>query len=264
MVTDSLQKLLHIMARLRDPQDGCPWDLDQDFASIAPYTIEESYEVADAIARGDMDDLRKELGDLLFQVVFHARMAEEAGLFDFAAIADGINEKLTRRHPHLFGTAEQIAAGHQPGDWEAYKTAERGATSNSRLDDIPQSLPALMRAQKIGKRAAGVSFDWPDAAGARMKLAEELAELDTEVERQNGDAMEDELGDLLFATVNFARHLNIDSEKALARANHKFTTRFQHMEQTLRSQGLSLEHLDIDEMEQAWQSAKRDIADEKK
>lgn len=256
---DSLQKLLEIMERLRNPQNGCPWDLDQDFASIAPYTVEEAYEVADAIARGDMQDLRKELGDLLFQVVFHAQMGSETGDFDFKSVTEGINQKLIRRHPHLFGTPEQIAAGHQPGAWEAFKAEERGASngSSSSLDDMPLSLPALMKAQKIGKRVAGVGFDWPSADGARDKLAEELAELDEEIRRGNRDAVEDELGDLLFATVNLARHLNVDAEKALSRANQKFTERFQHMELQLQQKGVKLQDLDIEALEQAWQDTKR-------
>lgn len=257
----SLEKLLEIMERLRSPTDGCPWDLDQDFASIAPYTVEEAYEVADAIARDDMTDLQKELGDLLFQVVFHAQMAAEAGHFDFNSVTEGINRKLTRRHPHLFGTPEEIAAGHQPHAWEAYKSDERAESNGagSCMEDIPLALPALMRAQKLGKRAAGVGFDWPNASGARLKMAEELDELDSEISKQDSDGIEDEFGDLLFACVNLARHLNIDGEKALARANKKFERRFRHMEAHLAESGLRLQDLDIEAMERAWQKSKDEL-----
>ena len=255
-----IEKLLEIMARLRDPVHGCPWDVRQNFATIAPYTLEEAYEVADAIARDDLDDLRGELGDLLFQVVFHARMAEEAGAFDFDDVARGISEKLTRRHPHVFGTPEERARGPVPGSWEAIKAAERagsGAAPGGALDGIAAALPALRRAQKLGKRAAGVGFDWPDATGARAKIEEELAELDEAAEAPDAAARHEELGDLLFAVVNYARHAGVDAEAALRAANAKFERRFRAMERAAAGRGVTLEDLDLDALEALWEEAKR-------
>ena len=250
-----IQKLLEIMARLRDPSEGCPWDQEQTFATIAPYTVEEAYEVADAIAHEDLEALRDELGDLLFQVVFHAQMASEAGKFDFSDVVDAISEKLIRRHPHLFGTAEEIAAGHDPGAWETFKAAERADSADtSRLAGVPLALPALKRAQKLGKRAATAGFDWPDLAGVRAKVAEEIRELDAEI--ADGARIEEEFGDVLFSLVNLARHLDIDSEHALERANRKFEARFRLMEKQLEDGGERLESLSIDELEAAWQAAK--------
>jgi MazG family protein len=250
-----IEKLLEIMTRLRDPSRGCPWDQEQTFATIAPYTVEEAYEVADAIAHQDLDALRDELGDLLFQVVFHAQMASEKGHFDFADVVAAISDKLVRRHPHVFGTAEEVAAGHDPRAWESHKTKERaGSPDHSRLGGVPLALPALKRAQKLGKRAAGAGFDWPDPDGVRAKVAEEIGELDAEIAR--GGRIEEEFGDVLFALVNLARHLDIDSEHALERANRKFEARFRLMEAQMAARGERLESLSIDELEAAWQVAK--------
>jgi MazG family protein len=254
-----MDELLAIMARLRDPERGCPWDLAQDFQSVAPYTLEEAYEVVDAIERGDLGQLRDELGDLLFQVVFHARIAEEQGAFDFAAVAAGIADKLTRRHPHVFGGERLADAGEQSRRWEEIKDAEkaaRGAPSGappSVLDDVPLALPALTRASKAGRRAARIGFDWPDAEGARAKVAEELAELDQA--RATGDraAMEHELGDLLLAATSLARHLDIDPETALRAANARFADRFRHVEARARQSGAR----DVETLEGYWQEAKQ-------
>lgn len=271
----NIEELLEIMAQLRDPQRGCPWDREQDFASIAPYTVEEAYEVADAISRRDMPGLRDELGDLLFQVVFHARMAEEAGEFDFDDVAASIGQKMLRRHPHVFGSEDERARGAVAGSWEQIKAAERQATGGNEgggadgepvsvLDGIALALPALRRAQKLGKRAAGAGFDWPDDDGPRDKILEELEEL-TEAGREDDkrggrDAVADELGDLLFAVVNLARHLDVDAEEALAAANRKFERRFRRMEQDVRAAGEALPDLDIDALETRWQAAKRALA----
>jgi MazG family protein len=249
------------MATLRDPQNGCPWDCDQSFATIAPYTIEEAYEVADAINRDDMDGLRGELGDLLFQIVFHARMAEEQGAFNFDDVAEGISQKMLRRHPHVFGSAEERQQGQQAGSWERIKAEERagkegGDIGPSALDGIAITLPALKRAQKLGNRASLRGFDWPDIVGVRAKIEEEQAELDEAVSLDSADQIEDELGDLLFAIVNLARHLKVDPEQALTRANHKFEGRFREMEQSVQAAGASLADMSIDELESAWQEAK--------
>ncbi len=255
---ESLEKLLDIMARLREPRSGCPWDQQQDFSSIAPYTIEEAYEVADAIARKDMDGLRDELGDLLFQVAFHARMAEEQGSFSFDDVATGICDKMIRRHPHVFGSAAEIEKGTTKDSWHRIKAAERAATNANcgTLGGVAQALPALRRAQKLGKRAAAVGFDWPDAAGPRDKIDEELLEL--AAAREAGDVANaaEELGDLLFAVVNLARHLDIDSEQALAAANRKFERRFMAMEQEIVASGQTIRDLDLDALESCWDSAK--------
>ncbi len=251
----SIEKLLDIMAALRDPQDGCPWDLQQDFSSIAPYTIEEAYEVADAIARGDLAALEDELGDLLFQVVFHARMAEEQGAFGFEDVARGIADKMLRRHPHVFGSAEERAAGPEKGAWERIKADERrtsGVTPGV-LDGIPLALPALKRAQKLGKRAATVGFDWRDPAGVRNKVNEELDELDAARDAGDAAAVREELGDLLFSVANLARHLGVDPEDALAAANRKFEGRFRAMEAGEKG---TLADLDEAALEARWQAAK--------
>jgi ATP diphosphatase len=252
----SIEKLLKIMARLRDPAAGCPWDLEQDFATIAPYTVEEAYEVADAIDRRDIAALRSELGDLLFQVVFHAQMAAEADAFDFEDVAAGICDKMTRRHPHVFGSDEERVRGAVPGSWERIKASERHEQS-SILDGIATALPALKRAEKLGKRVAGKGFDWPDATGVRHKIDEELAELDDVRQRNDAAGMREELGDLLFAVVNLARHLGIDPERALCNANRKFEQRFRHMESQIRESGAVMEDLDIDVLESKWQAAKQ-------
>ena len=232
---DSIEKLLDVMAKLRDPETGCPWDQQQEFSTIAPYTVEEAYEVADAIAREDLDGLKDELGDLLFQVVFHSRMAEEQGAFDFEGVANGICDKMIRRHPHVFGTVEERKMGPEKGSWHRIKASERSAgnTGSSALDGVAQALLALKRAEKMGRRAAAVGFDWPDAAGPGDKIAEELGEL--AAAREAGDAANtaEELGDVLFAVVNLARHLGIDPEQALVGANRKFERRFRAMEREI-------------------------------
>ncbi|HXB18199.1 MAG TPA: nucleoside triphosphate pyrophosphohydrolase [Steroidobacteraceae bacterium] len=263
----AIEALITLMARLRDPQRGCPWDLEQTFASIAPFTVEEAYEVADAIERGEHARLRDELGDLLFQVVFHARMAEERGWFDFAQVAESIHAKLVRRHPHVFAGAA-IEAQHLPREWEAQKAREREQAAGelgdrSALAGVPKALPALMRAAKLGRRAARVGFDWPDAAGTRAKVAEELGELDVALaEREaaaplgTGEAVAEELGDLLFAVVNFSRHLNLDAEAALRGANAKFERRFRRMERLAHERGLALERLSAAQWDELWQEAK--------
>ena len=254
----SLEKLLEIMAKLRDPATGCPWDQQQDFSTIAPYTVEEAYEVADAIARKDIEGLRDELGDLLFQVAFHARMAEEQGAFGFEDVAAAICDKMIRRHPHVFGTAEERARGPEQGSWHNIKSAERSGkdADSSALDGVAQALPALRRAEKLGKRAAAVGFDWPDAVGPRDKIDEELGELAAAREAGDAEHTAEELGDLLFAVVNLARHLKIDPEQALVAANRKFEQRFRALEQEITSSGQAVRDLDIDTLEAHWQATK--------
>ncbi|MGE5563671.1 MAG: nucleoside triphosphate pyrophosphohydrolase [Bacillota bacterium] len=240
----ALERLVAIMRRLRDPERGCEWDREQTFATIAPYTIEEAYEVADAIARNDMDALADELGDLQLQVVFHSQMAEEAGAFSLDDVIGRICDKLERRHPHIFGDAT-----HSPG-WEELKAAERRKSpDDSALAGVALALPALERAAKLQRRAARVGFDWPDKSGPRAKIDEELAELDAETDRHR---MLDELGDLLFAVVNLARHLNIEPEAALREANTKFEQRFRAIEKTP-----GFEQLSLDEKEELWRAAKK-------
>jgi len=241
-----LDPLVAIMARLRDPETGCPWDVAQDFNSIAPYTIEEAYEVADACARDDMAALKDELGDLQLQVVYHARMAEERGAFAIADVIDAICAKMIRRHPHVFGDGAAT-----PG-WEAIKAAERAdKPDRSALAGVALALPALLRAEKLQKRAARTGFDWPDASGPRAKVAEEIAEVEA---APDADAREEELGDLLFAVVNWARHLGIDPEAALRRANAKFESRFRAMEALA---GEAFAGLTLDEKDRLWDRAKR-------
>ena len=254
----NIDKLLEVMEALRDKENGCPWDVQQDFASIAPYTLEEAYEVADAIAREDHVALRDELGDLLFQVVFHSRMAEEAGLFSFDEVAGSIGEKMIRRHPHVFGGDQDKKAGITDGSWEAIKAAEREDTADdSVVADIALALPALKRAEKLGRRASGVGFDWPDREGVRDKIQEELGELEQAVGGRNTCDMEEEFGDLLFAVVNLARHLELDPEKALTSANRKFERRFREMERAVRGAGKALKGLTLAELEQQWRMAKK-------
>lgn len=260
---DALQQLLKVMERLRDPNGGCPWDLEQTFATIAPYTIEEAYEVADAIERGDPAHLRDELGDLLFQVVFHARMAEERGWFDFNSVASAIRDKLVRRHPHVFSDHRFANDAERSANWEEQKAQERAAAAaraggeSSVLGDVPKALPALMRAGKLGKRAARVGFDWPDVAGIRSKLDEELKELDEASTAKDTDAMADELGDVLFTIVNLGRKLDIDAEEALRAANAKFERRFRHMEALARTRGLTLENLSPSAWDELWVESKQ-------
>ncbi|MCF3629079.1 nucleoside triphosphate pyrophosphohydrolase [Thalassospiraceae bacterium LMO-SO8] len=252
------------MAKLRDPDGGCPWDVEQTFQTIAPYTIEEAYEVADAIQRGDMAGLRDELGDLLLQVFFHARMAEEAGHFDYDDVARAIADKMVRRHPHVFGNADIATAEAQTVHWEDLKARERAekgetpAEDASALDGVAIPLPALTRAEKLQKRAARIGFDWPEAAPVIAKIEEELAELRAEMDGGTSRArLEEEMGDLLFAVTNLARHLKIDPETALRRGNHKFEDRFRRMEKRLRGQGRDPADASLDEMEAAWQAEKR-------
>ena len=257
---NEIEKLLEIMARLRHPETGCPWDVEQTFATVAPYTIEEAYEVADAIAREDWSDLKGELGDLLFQVVFHARMAEEKGEFDFADVAAAIADKLTRRHPHVFGSDTQRSRGAAAGSWERIKAEERAEKArrqrSSALDDIPLSLPALKRATKLGKRAASVGFDWPDVGGVRAKVDEELEEVGLAVGAGDAQAVYEEIGDLLFSIANLSRHLGVDPEAALGSANRKFEQRFRGIEDDVGRRGRRLEDLDLDDLESLWQAQK--------
>ena len=246
------------MAALRDPASGCPWDNEQTFATIAPYTIEEAYEVADAIARADMASLPDELGDLLFQVVYHARMAEEAGRFDFAQVARTIADKMIRRHPHVFGDAAARNAAEQTVAWETHKTAERAARAETgTLAGVPAGLPALTRAAKLTARAGRVGFDWPDAQAVLRKLDEEIAEVRAELPDANPERLADEVGDLLFVLANLARKLDLDPETCLRQANQKFARRFNAMEQDVVSTGKILSDLSLENMEAIWQKIKQ-------
>jgi len=256
----SIDKLLEVMVRLRDADDGCPWDQKQNFSTIAPYTIEEAYEVSDAIAREDFAALRDELGDLLFQVVFHAQMANEASLFDFDDVAGAISDKMLRRHPHVFGTEEERAAGAVDGGWERIKAEERaGKDDNSALAGVAVALPALKRAQKLGKRAGTVGFDWPDREGVRAKIREELDELEEAVGSRSAASIDEEFGDLLFAVVNLARHLDVDPEKALTSANYKFERRFRDMESAVREDGKELNNQSLESLDKEWRAAKKRV-----
>jgi MazG family protein len=259
----AIDRLLDVMRRLRDPATGCPWDVEQDFGTIAPYTIEEAYEVADAIASGDMAALREELGDLLLQVVFHAQMAAEDGLFTFDDVANAISDKMIARHPHVFADVSVADAEAQTQAWEARKQEERRAkaVAESRrpsvLDNVPLALPGLTRAEKLQERAARVGFDWPDSAPALAKVTEETAELAAEIAAGTGvDRLEDEIGDLYFAVTNVARHLGIDPEAAVRRANRKFEERFRYVEQSVENTGKMLTDASLDELEQQWRQAK--------
>jgi ATP diphosphatase len=252
-----LRRLLGIMAALRDPVHGCPWDREQSFATIAPYTLEEAYEVADAIARDDMPALADELGDLLLQVVYHARLAEEAGRFDFATVAAMIADKMVRRHPHVFGEAAARDAGAQALAWEEQKRIERaGRAAAGTLAGIPRALPALTRAEKLTARAARVGFDWPDAAAVLDKFAEEIAELRAELPNADPRRLADEMGDLLFVLANLARKLELDPEACLRAANAKFVRRFGAVEAALAAEGRLPAEATLAEMEAAWQAAK--------
>lgn len=268
-MTYTLDDLLHLMARLRDPQYGCPWDLKQNYASIVPHTIEEAYEVADTIERGDFEHMQGELGDLLFQVVYYSQLAREEGRFEFDGVVDSITRKLIRRHPHVFPTGELYAPVDTPSlseaqvksRWEEIKAEERAEKSQpeqlSLLDDVPATLPALSRAAKLQKRAATVGFDWPAALPVLDKVREELDEVLQAMADGDADALEDEVGDLLFAAVNLARHLKQDPEHALRRANRKFERRFRFIEQALRDSGRPIEDCDLDELDALWGEAKR-------
>lgn len=258
-----IERLKQIMTQLRDRVSGCPWDIEQNFASIAPYTVEEAYEVADAIRRGDLGDLREELGDLLLQVVFHAEMAREQGAFDFDAVATTIADKLVRRHPHVFGTVDAATPQAVSVNWEAIKEAERAAkgpakTPPSALDGVALALPALVRAQKLQGRAARVGFDWGAVGPVLDKIAEEIAELRAELDGSDPARLQDEMGDVLFAVVNLARHLKLDAEQALISTNDKFERRFRRIEQLLIEQGISAADAGLDILEAAWQQAKRE------
>lgn len=255
-VSPDLDRLLEIMARLRDPRAGCPWDVAQSFKTIAPYTIEEAYEVAEACETGDAAALKDELGDLLLQVVFHARMAEEGGAFAFNDVVRAIGDKMVRRHPHVFADAEIAPAAAQTLAWEEQKAAERRAQgANSALDGVGLGLPALTRAAKLQRRAARVGFDWPDVAPIFAKIEEEIAELRA-AQSEGAERIEDELGDLLFAVVNLARRLETDPEQALRRACRKFERRFRHVEKRLAAAGKAPGAATLDEMEAHWQCAK--------
>lgn len=260
-----IQQLLQIMARLRQPQGGCPWDLQQTFATIAPYTVEEAYEVADAIERDDMPALRDELGDLLFQVVFHSQLASERGSFDFAAVVDAICSKMLRRHPHVFADAAIADAEAQSVSWEQIKQAERQARrQRSVLDDVPLALPALSRANKLGKRAAQVGFEWSDVRGALEKLQEELGEFQVEMDQHlvagdepaNRERLAAEIGDVLFCMVNVCRYLRIDPEQSLKQTNTRFEQRFRYIEQRLAAAGITPEQASLEQMDALWDEAK--------
>lgn len=266
--TRPMDRLVDIMAQLRNPVGGCPWDVEQTFASIAPHTIEEAYEVADAIEQDDMSALKDELGDLLFQSVFHAQMAKELGEFEFDDVVKGVIEKMIRRHPHVFGDQTISSADEQTTSWEDIKAVERAAKTlgneapdQSALAGVIAGLPALKRAEKLQKRAARVGFDWPDARPVMDKLREETDELQVEIDCDGNSArLADELGDLLFVCVNLARKLNIDAETALRGANSKFETRFRHMEAAALESGQPLNELELAVMEENWQETKRKLA----
>lgn len=261
-----LEDLLHLMRELRSPEHGCPWDKKQTFASLIPFTLEEAYEVADAIERMEVEDIRLELGDLLFQVVFYAQIAQEQGDFDFDGVVSGITEKLLRRHPHVFPDATLASAGMASdaigeeqikSNWERIKQEERGKKpQSSLLDDVPRALSPLMRAAKLQKRAASVGFDWPNVEGALAKVHEEVAELEEAIDLQEKERMTDELGDLFFSCVNLARHLEIDPETALRSTIQKFETRFKYLEADVAAQHQCLSDLSLERLEQAWQRAK--------
>ena len=259
----AVRMLLDVMAKLRSPQGGCPWDLEQTFATIAPYTIEEAYEVADAIERQDMAALKDELGDLLLQVVFHAQMARESGSFDFEAVVAGIAEKMVRRHPHVFGNVPIETADAQTVAWEDHKENERRAKASAEgraasvLDGVAAGLPALMRAIKLQRRAARVGFDWPNVADVFVKIDEELSEIKSEIDSGGSpERIQDEIGDLLFAVVNLARHLNADPEASLRHANAKFERRFRQVEARLGAAGRSAADVGLDALEALWQQVK--------
>ncbi|MDO6708013.1 nucleoside triphosphate pyrophosphohydrolase [Photobacterium sp. 1_MG-2023] len=256
-----INQLLSIMAQLRDPDGGCPWDLQQDFASIVPHTLEEAYEVADAIAEENWDEVKEELGDLLFQVIFYSQLGKEKGLFDFEDVVSGINHKLIRRHPHVFSGAEFDNEAAIHANWEAEKAKERSekGQDNSILANIPKALPALSRADKIQKRCARYGFDWPTLGPVVEKVQEEIEEVMEEALQAvpNQDRIEEELGDLLFAVVNLTRHLNVKPETALQKANRKFERRFREVEQAVAEQGKSVEHCSLDELDAEWEQVKK-------
>lgn len=265
-MSGNISRLIEIMAALRTPGSGCPWDLEQDFRSIAPYAVEEAYEVADAIERGDLEDLKDELGDLLLQVVFHARMAQELGAFGFSDVVAAICEKLIRRHPHVFSAPDALTAARVTAQWEEIKAAEKAAKATrenpapaSLLDGVPLALPALTRAVKLQRKASKVGFDWNNAAHVLDKIREETEEVAAELADPlaNQKALEEEIGDLLFVVANLARHASVDPEQALRGANAKFERRFHHIERRLSEQGVTPEAASLDDMEALWTEAKR-------
>jgi MazG family protein len=267
-MNDPMNALLELMRRLRDPNGGCPWDREQTFKTIAPYTIEEAYEVADAIDRNDPQQLRDELGDLLFQIVFHSRMAQERGWFDFAAVATSIHDKLVRRHPHVFAGAPVEGLEAQTRNWEELKARERAqaaarqqSADGSALADVPKALPALSRAAKLGRRAARVGFDWQEPGQVRDKVIEELAEVDQALGHESHERLAEEMGDMLFAMANWALHLKVDPEEALRAANAKFERRFRRMEALAGARGAQLESLSAAQWDELWNRAKRAAED---
>ena len=255
-MTEPIARLREIMARLRNPDGGCPWDLEQTFATIAPYTIEEAYEVADAVERGDLGDIRDELGDLLLQVVFQAQIAQEAGHFDFDDVASAICDKLVRRHPHIFGDETARSPEDVKAMWDAIKAQERAGKPDGILDSVPVNLPPLMRAHKMQKAMAKVGFDWTDPAQVVDKVAEELEEFCAAARDGEPSEMEAEFGDLLFTLVNFARHTGIDADAALRGSNARFASRVRHMDAAVRAEGGTLPGRDLDELERRWAAAK--------
>lgn len=258
-MTANLERLLGIMASLRNPVTGCPWDVKQNFETIAPYTIEEAYEVADAIGRNDMTDLKDELGDLLLQVVFHARMAEEAGHFDFDTVAKGISDKMVRRHPHVFANANAETPDDVKVSWEDTKAQERAekGQNESALDGVATALPALIRAEKLSKRAARVGFEWPSVDQVFDDIQEEIDEVKEEITQGSDiDRLEDEVGDILFCVANLARTLNVDPESALRRTNDKFSRRFKAVEDSFKAEGRALPDCTVDEMNARWDRIK--------
>ena len=262
-----MDRLVEIMAILRNPDSGCPWDLEQTFKTIAPHTIEEAYEVADAIEQNDMDALKDELGDLLFQSVFHAQIAKEINAFSFDDVVNGVIEKMIRRHPHVFGDETITTANEQMSSWEDIKAVERASKSGpkdeSALAGVTKGMPALKRAEKLQLRASRVGFDWPNVASAMDKVREETVELQTEIDTNgSGTRLTDELGDLLFVCVNLARKLKIDAETALRGANAKFESRFRHMEGSIKEQGETMKDMHLGDMEDAWQVTKKVLANQ--
>jgi len=255
-----MQRLLQVMRQLRDPRSGCPWDLAQDGPALARYTLEEAHELVAALESTDPGAVRDELGDLLFQIVFHAQLGQERGEFDFDAVAGAIADKLIRRHPHVFNSSEPGDASGTALRWEQIKAGERAARGDTGvLDDVPVALPALMRATKLGKRAAAVGFDWPDAAGARAKVLEELAEIETAQAGEGPGRVAEEVGDLLLAATSLSRQLGVDAETALRRANQRFESRFRHMERLAAERGLKLETLTAAQWDALWEEGKRAI-----
>lgn len=260
----SIEKLIEIMRALRDPKSGCPWDLEQDFQSLIPYTLEEAYEVADAIERNNLDDIKSELGDLLFQIVFYSQLAKEQEVFDFNDVAQAISDKLIRRHPHVFAGAKVKDAAEQTKEWEKIKQQEREAKAEknanhlSILDDVSRTLPSLMRSEKLQKRAAKEGFDWPDINGVLKKVHEELDEVQQEFDAktQDKEKIEDEIGDLFFSCINLSRHAGLDAEQCVRKANLKFERRFRELEKIAYNKGFHVNETNTDELEKLWQEVK--------